>query len=165
MKVYVASSWSNTDLLNEVHAALRARGFETLDFRSQGRWWQGPADQASEQGNVDPFYGRLKTREGIDAFAFDFGLMKEADCAFIVHPCGMAVALEAGWFAGQGVPCVVWGREVRKPLDITWSLLEQRGSLCLGLHLETAIGALVDRVTCALEARIRGLEARHGIGG
>lgn len=144
MKVYVASSWSNTDLLNEVHAALRARGFETLDFRAQGRWWQGEADQASEAGDVDPLYGRIDTREGNAAFEFDFGLMQAADCAFIVHPCGMAVALEAGWFAGQGKPSVVWGREVRKPLDITWSMVETHGALMLGEHLEDAVETLAE---------------------
>lgn len=143
MKVYVASSWSNGDLLDEVHAALRARGFETLDFRSQGRWWKGEADQASEQGNVDPLYGRINTPEGIQAYDFDFGLMTSADCAFVVHPCGLAVALETGWFAGKGKPIVVWDREVRKPLDITWRVVERRGVLMLGEQLDLAIDALL----------------------
>jgi hypothetical protein len=146
MKVYVASSWSNTALLDEVHAALRARGFETLDFRAQGRWWVGPADQASEEGNVDPLYGRIDTPEGNAAFEFDLGLMMAADCAFVVHPCGMAVALETGWFAGMGKPIVVWGREVRKPLDITWSIVDTHGALMLGEHLNDAVETLAELV-------------------
>lgn len=130
--VYVASSWKNNHFLDHIHETLNASGISTLDFRAQGRWW-------SKDVKSEDFYGRCRTKAGISAFEYDFKLMQESVGAFVVLPAGEAVALEVGWFAGRGLPIVVWG-EPRSPLDITWRVVkEANGILCPDLPLWTAV--------------------------
>lgn len=133
--IYVASSWENGargGLLDVVHAALWDAGFSTLDFRAQGRWW----DKAGEDKH--PILGRLVSKAGQDAFAFDLDLMRRSAACLAVHPCGIAVALEAGYFAGAGKPMVVWGTP-RASLDITWLLAN---AVLIGEPLPAAVTEL-----------------------
>jgi len=135
--IYVASSWKNDEQLNVVHRAIQCRGVQTLDFRSQGRWW-------SADDNRDEHYGRIYTQNGIAAFNFDKALMERATGAFILLPAGMATALEAGWFAGRGIPTVVCGIP-HEPLDITWLLVaESPGVLALRSSIDFAVVALLN---------------------
>jgi len=122
--IYVASSWKNDPFLDLVHAEFAKRKLATLDFRDKGRWWE-----EVEVGS-DPAYGRIRYEAGIETFEHDFDYMKQAKGAFVVLPAMQSVCLEAGWFAGQGKPVVVWG-EPREPLDIMWLMVERAGGVIM----------------------------------
>lgn len=132
--VYVASSWSNGALIDRAHARLHEHGMSTVDFRDQGRWWD-------ESKPVDPRWGRARTPEGLAAFEYDETLMHAARGALIVLPAGESVAIETGWFAGAGIPTVVWG-EPRGPLEIMWNLVNRRGAIAINDDLDTACETL-----------------------
>jgi len=112
--IYVASSWKNEEQPRVVEA-LRADGFDVYDFRNDEsgfRWVDvaGPKPWSAEtltQALLHPMAAR--------AFSSDFGGMLRAAACVLVLPCGKSAHLEAGWFAGQSRPLVVYMPEASEP--------------------------------------------------
>lgn len=83
--IYVASSWKNVDMLDEAHAALRAEGFKTWDFRENGFWWK----------DVHPDFLRnpwafVTAPQSMDAFEYDRRGLDACDGGLVILPAGIS---------------------------------------------------------------------------
>lgn len=123
MKIYVASSWRN-GYQEGVVKRLREEGHEVYDFKNPA-----PGNPGFHWGQIDPDYRRgwsepggavkylkaLATDIANDGFKLDFDAMKWADACVLVLPCGRSAHLEAGWFVGQGKPCLIYIPQYDEP--------------------------------------------------
>lgn len=120
MKIYVASSWKN-DAYPAICELLENRGHETLNWRANGFNW-GMMDTGWESWTASDYrqmiYNHSHAR---NAFKFDFGLMKQADLCVLLLPSGRSAHIEAGWFAGAGIPVIVHLDKFDGP-DLMWKL-------------------------------------------
>jgi hypothetical protein len=132
VKVYVASSWRNKYQPNVV-AELRAAGHEVYDFRNPRQ-----GDTGFHWSEIDPAWQRWREIDYRDAlkhpiaesgFASDFDAMQWADACVLVLPCGRSAHLEAGWFAGQGKPCLIFIPEPIEP-----ELMYKMGRVCVWME-------------------------------
>jgi hypothetical protein len=110
MKLYVASSWRNTDQPRVV-AALRADGHAVYDFRhpsegDHGFHWSD-IDPSWQRWTPDQFREALSHVIARNGFQKDFAAMQWADAGVLVLPCGRSAHLEAGWFVGAGKPLAI----------------------------------------------------------
>lgn len=116
MNIYVASSWRNI-YQPAVVRGLRERGFDCYDFRhpvpgDNGFHWS-EVDRDWKDWTLQRYVQQLQHPVAEDGFRKDFDAMKWAEACVLVLPCGRSAHLEAGWFVGQGRPCVVFNpREV-----------------------------------------------------
>lgn len=105
MKIYVASSWKNTQQ-HEVVAGLRAAGHEVYDFKNpapgdHGFSWKQITSDPPPWSAGETF--RVLCHPVADhGFDLDFSAMKRADACVMLQPCGRSAAMELGWMAGAG---------------------------------------------------------------
>ena len=109
MRLYVASSWRNTRYPLVVEA-LRAAGHEVFDFRhptdgNNGFHWS-EIDPEWKSWTPEQYRKQLFHPLATGGFHTDFTGMMWAEACVLVLPCGRSAHLEAGWFAGMGLP--VW---------------------------------------------------------
>lgn len=113
-RVYVASSWRNTDQPKAVRR-LRAAGFEVYDFRHpasggprkdvaplQGFSWADVAGRDWKETPPKQFCFALAHPLSAEAFDNDRAALEWADICLLLLPCGRSAHLEAGFAAGQG---------------------------------------------------------------
>lgn len=119
MKIYLASSWRN-----EYQAAalvhLRNAGHEVYDFKNPapgntGFGWKQCDPDLMANLTCARVVKVLAHPVAVAGFKCDLDAMKWADACVLLLPSGMSAHLEAGWFAGQGKPVVVWAPEIREP--------------------------------------------------
>lgn len=109
MRIYLASSWKNEELVRSVAEFLRERGFEVDDFtdNSKGRYvfhW-------SEIGEVHQLNAVefLKDERSQKAFLEDKKMIDWADAVvLIILPAGKSSHLEAGYAKGSGKLLIIW---------------------------------------------------------
>jgi len=118
MKIYVASGWRNQHYPSVV-AALRDAGHVVLDWRNPA-----PGNHGFAWSEIDPNWQKWTIRQfreslnhplAVRGFHSDFSFMQEADVCVLLHPCGHSAHLEAGWFCGQGKPCLFLALEPIEP--------------------------------------------------
>ena len=104
-KIYVASSWRNTDQ-PEVVKRLRELGHEVYDFKNPRE-----GDNGFHWSDIDPDWQNWtpeKLRECLSnpiaekGYKSDFDAMVWADIVIGVMPFGRSASLELGWAAGNG---------------------------------------------------------------
>lgn len=109
MKLYVASSWRNM-YQPEVVMGLREVGHEVYDFRHPSHetigFYRSAIDLVWKQWTPQQFVENLNHPIANRGFAADTAGMEWAEGCVLVTPCGISAHLEAGWFAGKGLP--VW---------------------------------------------------------
>ncbi len=110
MKVYVASSWRNSQQ-PQVVRALRNAGLTVYDFRSpcdgnRGFHWS-KIDPNWQAWDPAEFSEALLHPLARDGFACDMAALKDADVVVLLMPCGRSAHLEAGWAAGAGKRTVI----------------------------------------------------------
>lgn len=110
MKVYVASSWRNSQQ-QDVVKAIRDAGHEVYDFKNPA-----PGNDGFKWSDIDPNWQQWNNEQYLDAlehpiaqkgFNLDFDAMKWADACVMVMPCGRSAHVEAGWMQGAGKPTVI----------------------------------------------------------
>lgn len=110
MKLYVASSWRNTDY-PVVLELLREAGHDAYDFRNPR-----PGDRGFHWSAIDPRWDGWKARDYVEAlghslctegYANDLHAMKRAEAFVLVLPAGSSAHLEAGWAVGRRLPLFV----------------------------------------------------------
>lgn len=106
-RFYVASSWRNTERLNQVVQGLRSQSHEVYDFREANavfNWSQinEKWDRANPILNAKEIQMALVSDFAIGAFANDLQGLEECDHLVLIMPCGRSAHLELGWFIGQG---------------------------------------------------------------
>lgn len=118
-KIYLASSWRNTDQPKAV-TDLRAAGHEVYDFRNPPggipngfRWSE--LDLEWQSWTAAEY--RLNLRKPLARLGFnsDFNGMKWADVGVLLLPCGRSAHLELGWMAGAGKRTIIWTRDGQEP--------------------------------------------------
>lgn len=106
MKVYVASSWRNTDQIDIVQTLRDQGGHEVYDFRNPS-----PGNTGFHWTEIDPSWKSrtkyryrecLKDPIATKGFNIDFKAMKWADVFLGVQPFGRSASMEMGWAAGMG---------------------------------------------------------------
>ena len=112
MKIYLASSWKNTDQPDLVKA-LRNAGHDVYDFRNPT-----PDDAGFHWEEIDPGYEEWSGRDYFLAldhpkanrgYGLDMDAMLWADCFVLLLPSGRSAHLEAGWAVGRGKPtCILF---------------------------------------------------------
>lgn len=120
--IYVASSWRNTDRLNEVVRALRGAGHEVYDFREDGGFsWSdidpsipggiGVEANTSSRDYVEMVMHPIATA----GFERDMKHLDEADTVVLVLPCGKSAHLELGYAIGQGKNTIIYLEDPMQP--------------------------------------------------
>jgi hypothetical protein len=117
-KIYLASSWRNSDQPSAV-AALREAGHEVYDFRNPPnnipgfRWSE--LDPSWEDWSAMDYREKLQYPLAQRGFNSDFDGMKWADIGVLLLPCGRSAHLELGWMAGYGKHTIIWTRDGQEP--------------------------------------------------
>ncbi|MCG8400870.1 MAG: hypothetical protein MJA84_04660 [Firmicutes bacterium] len=108
MKIYVASSWRNEQLVRAFAKFLRDAGLEVDDFtdNSRGRF----VFHYSELGNIDELdaINFLKDERSQRAFHEDKKWIDWADALVLILPAGKSAHLEAEYAKGRGKKLVIW---------------------------------------------------------
>lgn len=119
-RVYVASSWRNTQQQEIVHR-LGAEGHAVYDFKNPPN---GVSGFAWEAANMPPrenltaeTYRKVLTTSPMCALGYqsDMRAMEWADTCLLVLPCGRSAHLEAGWFAGRGKRLIILTQDGEEP--------------------------------------------------
>jgi len=103
MRIYVASSWRNTQQPIVV-AALRAVGHLVYDFRNPGNGNHGfhwsEIDPDWKQWTPLLYRQQLSHHLAEEGFRSDMNALESADVVVAVQPFGRSTALELGWACG-----------------------------------------------------------------
>ena len=124
MRIYLASSWRNAEVVKVYMAHLRKQGFEVDCFCDQegGRTGFNIADCLEAKGHsiyeVDPITALdhpVIAKEFKIAFAEDKKWLDWCECVIMMMPCGRSAHLEAGYAKGQGkLFFIFWMNELVK---------------------------------------------------
>ena len=106
MKVYVASSWRNSNQ-PVVVGVLRDAGHEVYDFREDGGFHWSDIDPQWQSWSPAEFRENLDHPIASAGFECDFEAMCWADAFVPVMPCGRSAHLELGWACGAGKRTVI----------------------------------------------------------
>ena len=109
MKIYIASSWKNAEIVFSLAHHLRKDGHKVDAFcdSSNGRyvfhWKEISTDQ--NKFNAKTF---LQHKQSKKAFTEDKKWLDWCECLILVLPCGNSAHLEAGYVKGQGKRFYIW---------------------------------------------------------
>ncbi|MGB9903064.1 MAG: hypothetical protein ACPLQO_00160 [Desulfotomaculales bacterium] len=125
MKIYLASSWKNAEIVRAFALYLRKAGFEADDFTdpSNGRYvfhW-------SEVGETDKLdaINFLQDERAQKAFQEDKKWLDWADAVVLILPAGKSAHLEAGYAKGQGKLLVIWQKSFpRGEFDVMYGFAD-----------------------------------------
>ena len=107
MKIYVASSWRNTQH-SDIVKMLRSNGHEVYDFKQAGSYFNWSAvDMNWQNWTYEEYIDALENHISQEGFLNDFTAMQEADLCVLVLPCGRSAHLEAGYFVGASKPLII----------------------------------------------------------
>lgn len=115
-RIYLASSWRNTDQPAAVEV-LRRSGHSVYDFRnpdqSHGFSW-------SDVGldlpcTAQEYLAALQHPRAAQGFMNDFRAMRWADTCVLLLPCGRSAHLELGWMSGAGKRTIICTRDGEEP--------------------------------------------------
>lgn len=116
MRIYVASSWKNTEQPYVVKM-LNNAGHLVYDFKNPagktGFSWQQVVE-----GKIDTlakYHEALRHPIAAQGYLSDYRAMEWADACVLVLPCGRSAHLEAGWFAGRGKRLIILTKDGEEP--------------------------------------------------
>jgi hypothetical protein len=139
LKLYVASSWRNTQQPSVVQA-LRKAGHEVYDFRhpepgNDGFSWESIDPNWKKW---DPFQFEQALRDPIarKGFKLDMDALDDADGCVLVLPCGRSAHLELGYAVGRRKFTAVLLDEKSEP-ELMYKMVD---ALCFSV--EEAVEAL-----------------------
>jgi len=129
MKIYIASSWKNVDLVRALADHLRSRGHLVYDFTDGENRPDGLGTfvfNASELLGMDrskidwlEFLEHPATKK---AFKNDKAGIDWADLLILINPSGRSSHLEAGYAAGKGKRVLVYGDLPPGEFDVMYLL-------------------------------------------
>lgn len=108
MKIYLASSWKNEELVRDWASVLREKGHEVDAFcdTSTGRTVFGADKNYNFDDLTAPEF--LKVEKAQRAYAEDKKWLEWADVCILILPSGKSSHLEAGYAKGQGKKLVIY---------------------------------------------------------
>jgi hypothetical protein len=129
MKIYLASSWRNTNQPNVVKR-LRERGHNVYDFENPT-----PTESGFHWSRIDPNWQKWNLKQYKDAlghnvsntgFGLDWGAMKWAEAGVLLLPCGRSAHIEAGYFVGANKPLYILLAEGGEP-ELMYKMADETG--------------------------------------
>ena len=127
LRIYVASSWRNTEQPNAV-GCLRSAGHAVYDFRTgEGGFHWSEIDPAWKSWTTGKFCMALSTPKVQAAHTIDQKHLDWADVCVLVRPCGISSHIEAGYMAGKGKPVYVFTKEKNMDPELMYLTL---GPIC-----------------------------------
>jgi len=113
MKIYLASSWKNENLVSIVADFFRYRGHEVDAFvdDSKGRYvfhWSEMLDSPDKSKSKLNAITFLKDKRSQKAFIEDKKWLDWCDICILILPSGRSAHLEAGYAKGQGKVLVIY---------------------------------------------------------
>lgn len=107
MKIYLATSWRNTDF-ERARELLRAEGWEVYDFRDSGV--NTHASESFEKALSYTEYMSAMAQPELKAQGErDYAALDWCDVVVMLLPCGKSAHIELGYALGAGKPAfVVW---------------------------------------------------------
>ena len=145
MKIYVASSWRNSEQPSVVDWLRDFLKHEVYDFRhphlgpgkGAGGFHWSEIDPDWQQWSLSEYRDALRHPLARNGFCSDQAGMEWADACVLVMPCGRSAHLEAGFMAGAGKPVFVLLRDDEP--ELMYGLLTR---LCVDYdELESALHA------------------------
>jgi len=124
MKIYIASSWKNEEIVKKLAYILRADGHEVDVFcdPSTGRYvfdWRGL-----------PSYKNLDAKTAIQrpefqkAFEEDKKWLDWCEVLILLYPCGNSSHLEGGYVKGQGKNFYIFGGFTKTCFDVMYGFAD-----------------------------------------
>lgn len=154
MRIYVASSWRNTQQPAIVET-LRAAGHEVYDFKNPPNgsgfgWKQVDYDGAA---NIPSYLRALKHPRAIEGFESDMDALEGADATVLVLPCGRSAHLELGHANGLGQRTFVLLSEEKWEPELMYLMCERICTSIDEVAAALSVPPAVDR------RRVKALEA------
>lgn len=125
MKIYIASSWKNAEIVGDLSFTLRHEGHNVFDFTDPLSRPQGfdhfvfNANSLKEASTID-WVDFLSWDESKRAFRSDKAGLDWAEVVVLVLPCGRSSHLEAGYAIGQGKKVFVFGDLPKGEFDVMY---------------------------------------------
>ena len=115
-KLYLASSWKNTNYENVKNAIEKLERFYIYDFRKQNTAFDWHWIDANwEKWTNKQFISALDNHYAKDAFNDDFSHLRDCDICVLITPCGKSSHLELGYAAGLGKETYVLLMDDQRP--------------------------------------------------
>lgn len=124
MKIYIASSWKNSDILLSLADHLREMGHKVDCFcdGSSGRY----VFDYREIGNAEDLdaVSFLQDHRSQRTFQEDKKWLDWAEAVVMVLPCGNSAHLEAGYAKGQGKKLIILGEFEKGKFDVMYGFAD-----------------------------------------
>lgn len=107
MKIYLASSWKNKEIVDFIASELRGQGHEVDNFSdsSNGRFVFDWRELKLNNINAKTFLNDKRTQR---AFQEDKKMIEWADAIVMIMPCGRSSHLEMGYAIGKGKRSIIY---------------------------------------------------------
>lgn len=124
MKIYLASSWKNQQLVLNTAQGLESLGYEVDAFcrgtdKRYSFHWSEMVDDEKDLAKYDAidflFDARCQR-----AFREDKKWLEWADCVVMILPCGKSSHMEAGYAAGKGKKLYIVGDFPKGEFDVMY---------------------------------------------
>lgn len=125
MRIYIASSWKNIELVASVTAFLRQHGHEVDCFgdTTTGRF-SFHFSEIPEFETLDAI-GFLNDERSRRAFAEDKKWLDWCEAVVMILPCGKSAHLEAGYAVGQGKKLIIYGVFQTGEFDVMYGFADR----------------------------------------
>lgn len=127
MKVYVASSFNNFNLVRQIGVLLRERGIDTYVFcdETAPAYKYSREIRASSLKNSWNFISALQVPHTQQIYIHNVNELLTSDLVLLVLPCGKSSHIEAGFIKGQGKYVVVIGDTVAGDWDAMYHMFDR----------------------------------------
>lgn len=125
MKIYLASSWKNQELVLMIADLLEREGFEVDAFcRATEDRVSFHLDEETDLAGCDGIncLSDLRVQE---AFEEDKKWLDWAECVIMIKPCGNSSHLEGGYAKGQGKLLYILGEFPKGEFDVMYSFADK----------------------------------------
>lgn len=125
MKIYIASSWQNKDIVLDLAELLKLLGHKVDCFcdEASGRY----VFHFSEVGDIEKInaISFLEDHRTKKAFLEDKKWLDWCECLIMVLPCGNSAHLEAGYVVGQGKKLIIFGEFPMGQFDVMYGFADK----------------------------------------
>jgi len=131
MKIYLASSWKNREVVLEMAKLLRSEGYLVDAFCEEGNRisfnWNELLDEMAKEGvnieNLDAM-DMMKHWRVQAAFQEDRKYLEWADVVIMLMPCGRSAHIEAGYMVGSGKKMYIVGGFEKGEFDVMYGFAD-----------------------------------------
>jgi len=125
MRVYVAGSFKNAEMVREIGKMIRSCGYEAYVFCDTGERTYDLSQQFRTQYDLSTVTPNLvyQIPELYHIGIRNLDELTQCDALVLVLPCGRSAHLEAGWMVGRGRPVYAVGPMVKGEFDAMYVMM------------------------------------------